>query len=55
MTCVCFVDELNESVAECPCCGIIYGSGDDLNLLWICCDGCDNWYDWPSHAYVGEV
>ena len=32
----------DESEAECPKCGLVYGDGD--NGLWICCDKCDTWY-----------
>ena len=30
--------------AVCPVCGSIY-SEDDTNDLWICCDGCNKWFD----------
>ena len=45
LTSVCFTEQksLEESVAECPCCGIVYG--DDDESLWICCDHCNTWYD----------
>ena len=36
----------DESEAEdtlCPKCGMIYG--DDSNELWICCDGCNVWFN----------
>ena len=31
MTAVCFTDQelLEESIAECPCCGIVYGDNDE--------------------------
>ena len=40
ITSVCFTDQesLEESVAECTYCGIVYGDDDDS--LWICCS---NW------------
>ena len=31
-----------ESEAECPKCGLVYGETEDK---WICCDICDTWYD----------
>lgn len=30
------------STCQCPVCGLVYGEED---TLWICCDGCDCWYD----------
>ena len=34
-------EEYNES---CPKCGLAYGTNDDI--LWICCDDCDRWFDY---------
>ena len=38
--------EISTSVddAICPVCGTMY-SGDVNNDVWICCDGCDMWFD----------
>ena len=33
-----------ESDAQCPKCGLTFQE-DDNNSLWICCDGCDSWFD----------
>ena len=33
--------ESEDTVTVCPKCGMIYG--DDSNVLWFCCDGCDAW------------
>ena len=33
-----------ESEAECPACGLVYGCPDD-NEVWICCDCCGQWWD----------
>lgn len=30
------------SSCQCPKCGLIFGEED---TLWVCCDGCDCWYD----------
>ena len=35
-------DTEEESEAECPKCGIIYG---ETTEKWICCDGCNTWLD----------
>ena len=29
--------------AVCPVCGAVYGEYDES--IWICCDGCDCWFD----------
>jgi protein-arginine kinase activator protein McsA len=29
----------------CPKCGLAYGEDIAENNLWICCDGCDVWFD----------
>ena len=34
--------DTEESEAECPKCGLIYGETEDK---WICCDLCDTWLD----------
>ena len=34
--------DTEESEAECPKCGIIYGETPEK---WICCDGCNTWLD----------
>ena len=34
--------DTEESEAECPKCGLIYGQTEDK---WICCDLCDTWID----------
>ncbi len=31
-----------EDDAVCPKCGLVYA---DIGGLWVCCDGCDRWYD----------
>ena len=31
-----------EERATCPLCGLIY---PDDGGFWICCDGCDDWFD----------
>ena len=33
--------ESEYTVTVCPKCGMIYG--DDSDILWLCCDGCDAW------------
>ena len=35
-------EEYNES---CPKCGLAYGTTND-DILWICCDDCDRWFDY---------
>ena len=35
-------DESEESEAECPKCGLVYGED---NSVWIQCDSCGLWYD----------
>ena len=34
----------NESEAECPGCGLVYGSAGD-NEKWVQCDVCESWWD----------
>ena len=34
--------DTEESEAECPKCGLLYG---ETSEQWICCDGCDTWLD----------
>ena len=34
--------ESSEEDAICPNCGLMYSADDGI---WICCDGCDSWYD----------
>jgi len=34
----------NESEAECPGCGLVYGSLDDSEK-WVQCDGCGAWWE----------
>ena len=42
LSCLHFVAQADESYAECPNCGAIYGT---IDCLWVCCDGCDSWFD----------
>ena len=35
-------EESSEEDAMCPNCGLMYSADDGI---WICCDGCDSWYD----------
>ena len=35
----------------CPKCGSIYEESDDL---WVCCDGCDAWYDKKCTSIRGK-
>ena len=37
-------DSDTSSIAECPICGAVYGNEDDESV-WICCDGCDAWFN----------
>ena len=47
-------EEYNES---CPKCGLAYGTTND-DILWICCDDCDRWFDykcsglWSRRGYL---
>ena len=34
----------SESDAECPLCGLTFLE-DDSGSPWVCCDGCQSWYD----------
>ena len=29
----------------CPKCGAVFGDEKDTSQLWVCCDGCDVWFD----------
>ena len=35
-------EESSDDDAVCPKCGLMYSAD---NGVWICCDGCDSWYD----------
>ena len=37
-------DTEDESEAECPGCGLVYGSADD-HQRWVQCDACSSWWD----------
>ena len=37
-------DSGDESEADCPGCGLVYGSADD-NEKWVQCDECEAWWD----------
>ena len=39
----------SDSEAQCPKCGLLYGEDESL---WICCDGCNSWYDLKAHKCV---
>ena len=35
-------EESSDDDAVCPKCGLMYSAD---SAVWICCDGCDSWYD----------
>ena len=37
-------DSGEESEAECPGCGLVYGSSDD-DRKWVQCEQCEGWWD----------
>ena len=37
-------DSGDESEADCPACGLVYGSAND-NEEWVQCDNCEAWWD----------
>ena len=41
------IENLEMSTSDdtvCPLCGLIH-SVDDINDVWTCCNGCDQWFD----------
>ena len=36
------VESSEEDDTVCPKCGLVYA---DIGGLWVCCDGCDRWFD----------
>ena len=44
---------LNESTAECPLCGAVFGN--DNSSLWIFCDGCNSWFDYECTGLKDNI
>ena len=38
-----------DSDAECPVCGLTFLE-DDSGKPWVCCDGCQSWFDFKCTA-----
>ena len=49
----CVLSDSDASDAECPLCGLTFLE-DASGKPWVCCDGCQSWFDFKCTALVNS-